>query len=133
MTFTVNEMIDENFYYIFEGVGYHPYLKPKIKNYCDDTPFNKADIYMSAEDIQTYKVQKSNLYKLSREFYEYNTINDYTTINNFCQQEIKLDIDQKKISLAIVYSLNDLYSGYSEYKIFGKYYSSGEDILEKYE
>lgn len=133
MSFTVNKMLDENFYYVFEGVGSHPYLKPQIKNYCTDTPFCKANIYMRGEDVQIYKNQKSNLYKLSKEFYENNTIYDYTENNNFCQQEIKLNIDPKKFSLVIVYALRDLNFGYKEYKIFENYYSNGEDILEMYE
>lgn len=133
MSFTVNEMLDENFYYIFEGVGCHPYLKPKIKNYCTDTPFYKANIYMRDEDIQVYKNQKSNLYKLSKQFYDENIILDHTKINNFCEQKIKLNMDQKNITLVIVYSLNDLCLWYSEYKIFDNYYSNGEDILERYE
>ncbi len=133
MSFSVDEMVDENFYYVFEGVGYHPYLKPQIKNYRTDTPFCIANIYMKDEDIQIYKNQKSNLYKLSRQFYENNQICDYSKINNFCGQTIKLNIDQNNISLAIVYSLNDLNLWYDEYKIFESYYSNGEDILERYE
>lgn len=133
MPFTVNKMLDENFYYVFEGVGSHPYLKPQIKNYCTDTPFARANIYMKDKDIQIYENQKSNLYKLSRQFYTENAIHKFKEDNDFCKQIIKLDIDQETISLIIVYSLNDLDSWYGEYKIFENYYSNGEDILETYE
>lgn len=133
MLFTVNRMLDENFYYVFEGAGSHPYLKPQIKNYCTDTPFKRANIYMKDKDIQIYAYQKSNLYKLSRKFCTENKIHKFEEYNDFCKQIIKLDIDQETISLIIVYSLNDLDLWQDEYKIFENYYSNGEDILEIYE
>lgn len=133
MLFSVDKMLDENFYYVFEGVGSHPYLKPRIKNYCTDTPFDKANIYMKDEDIQIYKDQKSNLYKLSKQFYDENQIHMFREYNDFSKQIIKLDIDQEDICLVIVYSLDDLFLQNGEYKIFDNYYSNGEDILERYE
>lgn len=129
---TRNKMLDDNTYYIFEGIGYHPSLKYRITNYLKDIPFYTATIYMQRQQLKAYQEYPANAHRLSQKFIENNTIRCFEDNNNFVKEVLKLDVKQEDISLAIVYSSNNISKYNDGSEIFGKYYKEGENVLQEY-
>ena len=51
---SLQDMLDEQTYYIIEGTGYHPSLKSRITNYSKDVPYYSATIFMHI-NLSNYK------------------------------------------------------------------------------
>lgn len=126
---TPNKMLDDNTYYIFEGVGNHPMLKYRITNYLKDVPFHTATIYMKKQQLKDYQEYAANTNRLSQRFIESNTIKCFEDNNNFVKEVLKLDVKQEDISLAIVYTSNNINIYNDESEIFEKYYCEEESVL----
>lgn len=129
---TRNKMLDDNTYYIFEGIGYHPSLKYRIINHLKDVPFNKSTLYMQRQELKAYQEYPANAHRLSQKFIESNTIKCFEDNNNFVKEVLKLDVEQEDISLAIVYSSNKIQEYNDGSEIFGRYYEEGEKVLQVY-
>ncbi len=127
-----NKMLDDNIYYIFEGIGSHPSLKYRITNYLKDVPFGAAIIYMQRQQLTDYQCYAANAYKLSQKFIDSSTIKCFEDHNDFCKEILKLDLNQEDISLAIIYSSNKFYNYNDGSEILGKYYEEGENVLQQY-
>jgi hypothetical protein len=130
---TPDKMLDDNTYYIFEGIGHHPLLKYRIINYLKEVPFYTATIYMQKQKLKEYQEYAANVYRLSQKFIENNTIKCFEDNNNFVKEVLKLDIKQEDVSLAIVYSSDKITGNNDGSEIFEKYYKEGENVLQTYE
>lgn len=129
---TLDSMLDDHTYYIFEGMGDHPSLKYRITSYLRDVPFHRAIIYMSEKQFNDYQCYAANAYRLSQKFIESNIIRSYEECGGFCERVLKLNVRQEDISLAIVYSF-DGNSGYSDgSQIFEGYFDEGKTVLQNY-
>ena len=129
---TQNTMLDDNIYYIFEGIGFHPSLKYRITNYLKDVPFYTATIYMQKQQLKNYQEYAANAYRLSQKFIESNTIKCFEDNNDFVKEILKLDVKQEDVSLAIVYSCDKISKYNDGSEIFEKYYEKIENVLQTY-
>lgn len=125
------QMLDDNVFYIFEGIGYHPALKPKITNYIKDVPFSKAYIYMSKQQLEEYKGYSANIYRLSQKFIDENMILCFED-SNWIKEELKLNLEKDDIALAIEYSSYQMNQDNDGSEIFEKYYEEGVRVLQTY-
>lgn len=117
---SLQDMLDEQTYYIIEGTGYHPSLKSRITNYSKDVPYYSATIFMHEQTFNDYKNYSANVYRLSQKFIQDEEIFTIENSNNFCKEDLKLNIAEEDVSLAIVYQ--------DEVRIF----DDGSEILKKY-
>lgn len=129
---SLDKMLDDNTYYIFEKTEEHPNLKKKIVNYLKDVPFNRGTIYMEKQQLTAYQCYAANTYKLSQKFIDSNPIKNYEDNSDFCKEILKLNIKKADVSLAIVYSSNDLKEYCDESEIFESFYDEGESVLQCY-
>ena len=129
---TPDKMLDDNTYYILEGVGNHPMLKNKITNYLKDVPFQTAIIYMEKQQLIDYQEYAANTNRLSRKFIESNRIESFEDNNNFVKEVLKLDVKQEDVSLAIVYTFDETNRDNDGSEIFERYYGEKERVLQMY-
>lgn len=132
ISITQDKMLDDNTYYIFEGIGSHPSLKYRITNYLKDVPFNKATIYMQNQQIKDYQEYAANTHRLSQKFIESSKIKGFEESKNFVKEVLKLDVKQEDVVLVIVYSSDNISKESDGSEIFGTYYEDGENVLQAY-
>ena len=132
ISITLDKMLDDNTYYIFEGMDYHPGLKNKIINYLKDVPFYNATIWMQKQQLKDYQEYAANAYRLSQKFIDNSRPKYFEESKNFVRGELKLDVKQEDVSLAIIYSSSQISKYNDGSEIFGKYYKDGENVLQTY-
>lgn len=126
--FDLKWFIDDDIFYILEGIGYHPNLKNEITHYCDKSPFRKGIIYLHNQDYSDYRSYAANLYKLSEKFCDSNRILFLEDIDT--KSEFGLNIGMENVTLIIEHTQEQLSQSDDGSDIFEEYF--GDNALLKY-
>ncbi|MTK07690.1 MAG: hypothetical protein F8N38_11475 [Hungatella sp.] len=120
----VDDFIESDTYYIFEGLGYHPGLKSRIVNYREKSFSSYAKIYLYKDDHEYYCYAASTRERLREDFRNSSVFAFLDEVD--VKKQWGLEIDKENITLIIEYS--NFYDKEDGSIIFDDYFSDNYTI-----